>query len=40
MAEDLEFREFFASQFAPLRRLDFCLTGDWASGGSLRCESA
>jgi RNA polymerase sigma-70 factor (sigma-E family) len=29
MSEELEFREFFAGQFARLRRLGFWLTGDW-----------
>jgi RNA polymerase sigma-70 factor (sigma-E family) len=35
MAEDLQFREFFASQFGRLRRLGFWLTGDWAQAEEL-----
>jgi RNA polymerase sigma-70 factor (sigma-E family) len=35
MSEELEFREFFAAQFARLRRLGFWLTGDWAQAEEL-----
>jgi RNA polymerase sigma-70 factor (sigma-E family) len=35
MSEELEFREFFAGQFARLRRLGFWLTGDWGQAEEL-----
>jgi RNA polymerase sigma-70 factor (sigma-E family) len=35
MAEHREFQEFFASQFAPLRRLGYWLTGDWGQAEEL-----
>jgi RNA polymerase sigma-70 factor (sigma-E family) len=33
--EDSQFPEFFASQYGPLRRLGFLLTGDWMEGEEL-----
>jgi Sigma-70 region 2 len=33
--EDSQFPEFFASQYGPLRRLGFLLTGDWSDGEEL-----
>jgi RNA polymerase sigma-70 factor (sigma-E family) len=33
--EDSQFPEFFASQYAGLRRLGFLLTGDWSAGEEL-----
>jgi RNA polymerase sigma-70 factor (sigma-E family) len=33
--EDSQFPEFFTSQYGPLRRLGFLLTGDWAEGEEL-----
>ena len=39
MPEDLEFREFFAVQFARLRRLGFWLTGDWGQAEELAQEA-
>ena len=33
--EDSQFPEFFASQYAGLRRLGFLLTGDWSQGEEL-----
>jgi RNA polymerase sigma-70 factor, ECF subfamily len=33
--EDSQFPEFFVSQYEPLRRLGFLLTGDWAEGEEL-----
>jgi RNA polymerase sigma-70 factor, ECF subfamily len=33
--EDSPFQEFFASQYAALRRLGFVLTGDWSEGEEL-----
>jgi RNA polymerase sigma-70 factor (sigma-E family) len=33
--EDSPFQEFFASQYGPLRRLGFLLTGDWSEGEEL-----
>jgi RNA polymerase sigma-70 factor (sigma-E family) len=35
MPEELEFPEFFASQFGQLRRLGFWLTGDWGEAEEL-----
>jgi RNA polymerase sigma-70 factor (sigma-E family) len=35
MPEDLEFQEFFASQFSQLRRLGFWLTGNWGQAEEL-----
>ncbi len=35
MVENREFQEFFASQFGPLRRLGFWLTGDWGQAEDL-----
>jgi RNA polymerase sigma-70 factor (sigma-E family) len=35
MPEDPDFGEFFASQFGPLRRLGFWLTGDWGEAEEL-----
>jgi RNA polymerase sigma-70 factor (sigma-E family) len=37
--EDSQFPEFFASQYAPLRRLGFLLTGDWSEGEELAQEA-
>jgi RNA polymerase sigma-70 factor (sigma-E family) len=33
--EDSQFPEFFTSQYGPLRRLGFLLTGDWSEGEEL-----
>jgi RNA polymerase sigma-70 factor (sigma-E family) len=38
-AEDVQFQDFFASQYAPLRRLGFWLTGDWAQAEELAQEA-
>jgi RNA polymerase sigma-70 factor (sigma-E family) len=38
-AGDVQFREFFASQYGPLRRLGFWLTGDWAQAEELAQEA-
>lgn len=35
MPEDLQFQEFFASQFGQLRRLGFWLTGNWGQAEEL-----
>jgi RNA polymerase sigma-70 factor (sigma-E family) len=37
--EDSQFPEFFASQYGPLRRLGFLLTGDWSEGEELAQEA-
>jgi RNA polymerase sigma-70 factor (sigma-E family) len=38
-AGDVQFQEFFASQYGPLRRLGFWLTGDWAQAEELAQEA-
>jgi RNA polymerase sigma-70 factor, ECF subfamily len=37
--EDSQFPEFFVSQYGPLRRLGFLLTGDWSEGEELAQEA-
>ena len=37
--EDSQFPEFFMSQYGPLRRLGFLLTGDWSEGEELAQEA-
>ena len=37
--KDQEFREFFAAEFRPLRRLAYLLTGDWAEAEDLAQEA-
>ena len=39
MGPDEAFREFFAAQYAPLRRLGFLLTGSWDAGEELAQEA-
>ena len=38
-AGDVQFQEFFASHYGPLRRLGFWLTGDWAQAEELAQEA-
>jgi DNA-directed RNA polymerase specialized sigma24 family protein len=35
VADDLQFREFFAGEYGRLRRLGFLLTGDWTQAEEL-----
>jgi RNA polymerase sigma-70 factor (sigma-E family) len=37
--KDVEFKEFFESEFRPLRRLGYLLTGDWAEAEDLAQEA-
>jgi hypothetical protein len=39
VADDLQFREFFAGEYGRLRRLGFLLSGDWAQAEELAQEA-
>ena len=39
MADDLQFREFFAGEYGRLRRLGFLLSGDWTQAEELAQEA-